>query len=106
MVGASCVNAVSSKVNLIIRTDGKEYEIDVAKGKTTKHLYVKNEKIPKKKTGTEVHYVLDKEVWGEEWFDFTHIRNRLQELAYLNPGLTIDFKVKSHTDDDSPVEME
>ena len=106
LVGASCVNAVSSKVNLIIRTDGKEYEIDFAKGKTTKHLYVKNEKIPKKKTGTEVHYVLDKEVWGEEWFDFTHIRNRLQELAYLNPGLTIDFKVKSHTADDSPVEME
>ena len=105
-VGASCVNAVSSKVNLIIRADGKEYEIDFAKGKTTKHLYVKNEKVPKKKTGTEVHYVLDKEVWGEEWFDFTHIRNRLQELAYLNPGLTISFKVKSHTVDDNPVEME
>lgn len=106
LVGASCVNAVSSKVNLIIRTDRKEYEIDFAKGKTTKHLYVKNEKVPKKKTGTEVHYVLDKEVWGEEWFDFTHIRNRLQELAYLNPGLTISFKVKSHTVDGSPVEME
>ena len=106
LVGASCVNAVSSKVNLIIRADGKEYEIDFAKGKTTKHLYVKNEKVPKKKTGTEVHYVLDKEVWGEEWFDFTHIRNRLQELAYLNPGLTISFKVKSHTVDGSPVEME
>lgn len=105
-VGASCVNAVSSKVNLIIRADGKEYEIDFAKGKTTKHLYVKNEKVPKKKTGTEVHYVLDKEVWGEEWFDFTHIRNRLQELAYLNPGLTISFKVKSHTVDNNPVEME
>lgn len=95
-VGASCVNAVASSTNLIIRTGGKEYQIDFARGKTVKPLYETGNKIKAEETGTEVHYTLDKEVWGEEWFDFTHIKNRLKELAYLNPGLTIPFYVESH----------
>ena len=95
-VGASCVNAVASSANLIIRTGGKEYQIDFARGKTVKPLYETGNKIKSGKSGTEVHYVLDKEVWGEEWFDFVHIKNRLKELAYLNPGLTIPFYVESH----------
>lgn len=105
-VGASCVNAVASKTNLIIRTGGKEYQIDFERGKTVKPLYETGNKIESGKTGTEVHYVLDKEVWGEEWFDFTHIKNRLKELAYLNPGLTIPFYVKSHDAEGKEVHIE
>jgi len=105
-VGASCVNAVASKTNLIIRTGGKEYQIDFARGKTVKPLYETGNKIESGKTGTEVHYVLDKEVWGEEWFDFTHIKNRLKELAYLNPGLTIPFYVESHDAEGKEVHIE
>lgn len=105
-VGASCVNAVASSTNLIIRTGGKEYQIDFERGKTVKPLYETGNKIESGKTGTEVHYVLDKEVWGEEWFDFTHIKNRLKELAYLNPGLTIPFYVESHDADGKEVNIE
>jgi len=105
-VGASCVNAVASKTNLIIRTGGKEYQIDFVRGKTVKPLYETGNKIESGKTGTEVHYVLDKEVWGEEWFDFVHIKNRLKELAYLNPGLTIPFYVESHDAEGKEVRIE
>jgi DNA gyrase subunit B len=69
-------------------------------------LFETGAKIKKDKTGTEVHYILDKEVWGNEWFDFTHIRNRLKEIAYLNPGLTIVFYVNSHDSEGKEVMIE
>ena len=105
-VGASCVNAVASETHLIIRTGGKEYQIDFSRGKTVKALYETGNPVEDGVTGTEVHYVLDKEIWGDEWFDFKHIRNRLKELAYLNPNLTIDFFVDSHDAEGSEVKMD
>lgn len=103
-VGSSAVNATSSTVNLIIRTGGKEYEIDFSKGKTVKKLYETGNTADH--TGTEVHFILDTEVWGDEWYDFAHIKNRLKELAYLNPGLTINYKVQSINTENNPVEIE
>lgn len=95
MVGASAVNAVSEYLNLIIRSDDTEYEIDFAKGITTKKLYKTGKKINADEHGTEVHFKLDMEIWRDEWFDFTHIKNRLRQLAYLNNGLEIKFVVQS-----------
>lgn len=105
-VGASCVNAVASRTNLIIRCNDKEYQIDFARGKTVKSLYETGNAVEKGRTGTEVHYVLDKEVWGNEWYDFSHIKNRLKEIAYLNPGLTIQFVVDSHDSEGNKVQAE
>ena len=93
-------------MNVIVRTGGKEYQIDFSRGKTVKPLYETGNKIESNKTGTEVHYALDKEVWGDEWFDFSHIKNRLRELAYLNPGLVIPFFVDSHDKEGKEVHIE
>ena len=84
-VGASAVNAVSEWCHLVSRADGKEQAIDFAKGITVNHCYDTGE-VPDQ-TGTMVQFVLDPEIWGSEWYDFGHIKRRLQQLAFLNSGL-------------------
>ena len=92
-VGASCVNATSSIFNLIVWTNNKKYLTKFKKGiavlNTTE--IEKDESDIQNKTGTSVSFILDKEVWQDEEYDFTVINKRLQQLAYLNPGLTIFF---------------
>ena len=82
-VGAACVNAVSSEMQLIIYTDGKKYQVDFEKGITKTPLRVVREADPDK-TGTEVHFILDDEVWEDEQYDYKKIQKRLKQLAYLN----------------------
>lgn len=89
-VGAACVNAVSSEMQLIIYTDGKKYQVDFEKGIIKTPLRVVGEADPDK-TGTEVHFILDDEVWEDEQYDYKKIQKRLKQLAYLNPGLFIYF---------------
>ena len=87
-VGASCVNAVSESMHLEIHCDGKAHAIDFAKGLITEKLHVLSESDA---TGTIVQFQLDKEIWGEETLDPKKIQKRLRQLAYLNPGLQLDF---------------
>lgn len=103
-VGASCVNAVSSWCYLVSRSGGKEQAIDFEKGITTRHCYDTGEKPDQ--TGTMVQFVLDPEIWGEEWYDFGHIKRRLQQLTFLNPGLRIVFYVDSHDIEGNPVKID
>ncbi len=93
-VGASAVNAVSEWCHLVSRSNGEEKAIDFAKGITINHCYDTGE-VPDQ-TGTMVQFVLDPEIWGMEWYDFGHIKRRLQQLAYLNSGLKIVYYVTSH----------
>ena len=105
MVGASCVNATSESCNLYIRTREKEYCIEFQKGITIKKLYETGEKVEAGETGTEVHFVLDKDVWRDEWYDFNHVKNRLRQLSFLNKGLIINYMVDSKDSDGNPVQI-
>ena len=87
-VGASCVNAVSETFNVTVKTGGKVYETNFEKGIITQHTHVVDDCDPAE-TGTAVSYVLDDEIWGEDVFDFTRLKTRIRQLAYLNPGLTM-----------------
>lgn len=105
-VGASCVNAVSETTRLIIHSGGKEREVDFSKGLIVKPLFETGAEIEPDKTGTEVHFVLDKTIWGDEWYDFNHIDKRIRQLAYLNPGITFVVYFDSHTLDGKEVKLE
>lgn len=101
-VGASCVNAVSQLFVLKIRpnTDPENfYTLTFKKGIVQEDMLV--ERVPDTTsyyTGTSVTFSLDPEVWGDEIFDFTEVKYRLKQLAYLNPGLTIEFNYDSTTE--------
>lgn len=85
-VGVSVVNALSSFMEVEIRTGGKVYFQSYEKGKTTSSLKVTgNTKI----RGTRIHFIPDSEIFKTIDFSFDIISQRLRELAFLNKGLWI-----------------
>jgi len=88
-VGAKCVNAVSEWFEVEVSRDGKVYQMEFERGKTTRKLEV----IGKAKgTGTRITFMPDPEIFKETTeFKADRISQRLRELAFLNSGLEIVF---------------
>jgi DNA gyrase subunit B len=86
-VGASCSNALSIWTELHVKTGGKKYKLRFERGVMIHDAVVVEEGITG--TGTEVTFVHDPEIWGEEKIDLKKIKKRVQQLAYLNPGLNL-----------------
>ena len=88
-VGVSCVNALSEKMEVEVRRNGKRYGIEFMRGKTSKPLYEKGDA---DSTGTTVHFLPDRTVFTETVYDYDILRLRLRELAFLNKGVTISLQ--------------
>ena len=90
-VGAKCVNALSDWFRAEVRRDGKIHAITFERGKTTEALQVVGDVDPEE-TGTTVRFFPDATIFVDTIeFKFNRLGNRLRELAFLNPGLTIDL---------------
>ena len=90
-VGAKCVNALSDWFKAEVRRDGKIHAITFERGKTTEPLQVVGDVDPEE-TGTTVRFFPDATIFVDTIeFKFNRLGNRLRELAFLNPGLTIDL---------------
>ncbi len=86
-VGVSVVNALSEWLEVEVRwRDGKVYRQRFSRGYRVTELEVVGETT---ETGTTVSFLPDREIFGELRYNFTKLTQRLRELAYLNPGLTI-----------------
>lgn len=85
-VGVSVVNALSERLEVEVRRNGKRYRQAFERGKKITELEVVGEA---QGTGTTVTFLPDQEIFGEIKYDFAKLSHRLRELAYLNPGLTI-----------------
>ena len=91
-VGAKCVNALSDWFKAEVRRNGKVYAIEFERGKTTKELEVVGE-IAENVTGTTVTFFPDATIFVDTIeFEFLRLSTRLRELAFLNPGLTIELE--------------
>ena len=90
-VGAKCVNALSDWFKAEVRRDGKVHSITFERGKTIEPLQVVGDVDPAQ-TGTTVTFFPDATIFVDTIeFKFDRLGNRLRELAFLNPGLTIDL---------------
>ncbi len=85
-VGVSVVNALSEKLELKIFRDGKEYEINFKNGNSLKPLKVKGKT---KKKGTQITFLPSKEIFSSIKFSSSILEKRIQELAFLNKGISI-----------------
>lgn len=86
-VGVSVVNALSSRVEVQVRRDGKEHSIAFDHGKTSEKLH---EIGLAKTTGTTVSFWPDPEIFTETViYDYTTLATRFREMAFLNKGLKI-----------------
>ena len=91
-VGAKCVNALSDWFRADIMRDGKVHRITFERGTTTEALHVVGE-VDAKKTGTTITFFPDATIFVDTIeFQFDRLATRLRELAFLNPGLTIDLE--------------
>ncbi len=86
-VGVSVVNALSTRLEADICVDGyqwfqtydKSVPGDLKKGDKTK------------KSGTTIRFWADPDVFETTNYDFETVARRLQEMAFLNKGLTIEL---------------
>ncbi len=86
-VGGAVVNALSKDFKATISRNNKVYEICFERGLVTSEL---KEIGVSDHTGSVVEFKADPEVFTETTkYDYETLRNRVQELAFLNKGLNI-----------------
>jgi DNA gyrase subunit B len=90
-VGVSCVNALSKKLIVTVKRNGKIYQQEYSIGKP-KHPMKTTGKCGKEETGTVVQFWPDETIFSTINYDFSVLRKRLQEIAFLNPSARIVLK--------------
>ena len=90
-VGASVVNALSTWLEVDIFHEGKIYRQRYERGKIMYPLKIVGDT---DKRGTEVRFLPDPTIFEETVFDFSVLKQRLREMAFLTKGLKIVLKDK------------
>ncbi len=91
-VGASVVNALSEKMIVEIRRDGKIYQQEYSRGKTQTKLEVVGDS--PRKTGSKTWFKPDDQIFEELDYDYETLEHRLREMAFLNKGVKIVLEDK------------
>ncbi len=91
-VGASVVNALSKWVNVTVYKEGKIHEVKFENGgKITQKLTVIGD-CDINRTGTTVTFKPDPEIFDTDIFDYSILKTRTRELAFLNKGLRLTLR--------------
>ena len=85
-VGASVVNALSEWLRVRVHKNGEIYEMKFARGTITQEMRVVGKT---DKTGTEVTFQPDPEMFDTLVYDYEILHERMREEAFLNAGLSI-----------------
>lgn len=88
-VGLSVVNALSEWLDVEIFQKGKHFKQTYNRGIPQGELKVVGDS---DKTGTQVTFMPDAEIFETTEFNYDNLKGRLKELAYLNKGLTITIE--------------
>ena len=96
-VGVSVVNALSSKLDVRVRREGKEYSISFADGDKTSDLEEIG-KVGKKNTGTTIHFWPNGSYFDSANFSVPRLKHVLRAKAVLCPGLRVKFYVEKTGD--------
>ena len=85
-VGASVVNALSEWMQVRVHKNGKIHQMKFARGVITQEMTIVGDT---DKTGTEVTFQPDPEMFDSLVYDYEILHERMREEAFLNAGLTI-----------------
>jgi len=95
-VGVSVVNALSSHLKVLVHRNGKIFQQEFEFGKPLYPVETIGETV---KTGTIVSFKPDNTIFIVEKYDFEILASRLQELAFLNKGITLVITDEREKDD-------
>ncbi len=86
-VGVSVVNALSKRVESVVKRDGFTWEMDFENG--GKPVGGIRQGAPTDETGTQQTFWADDTIFETVDYDFETLRSRFQQMAFLNKGLQI-----------------
>jgi topoisomerase-4 subunit B len=89
-VGVSVVNALSKKLQVWVRRDGKEYFMWFADGRKKQELKVAGE-VGRRNTGTTVRFWPDEKFFDTTKFSVQRLKHVMRAKAVLAPGLRMRF---------------
>jgi topoisomerase-4 subunit B len=89
-VGVSVVNALSSKLEVTIRRDGRVYRMGFAGGDKVSDLKVVDS-CGQRNTGTELRFLPDPKYFDTVKYSVSRLRHVLRAKAVLCAGLTVNF---------------
>lgn len=89
-VGISVVNALSSRLEVTVKRDGKVYDIAFGNGEKTEELH-ETGTVGKRNTGTRVHFWPDASYFDSGRFSVQRMTHLLKAKAVLCPGLRVRF---------------
>jgi topoisomerase-4 subunit B len=89
-VGVSVVNALSSRLEVWVRREGKEHHMAFADGQKTSELKVVGT-VGQRNTGSTVRFWPDPKFFDSPKFSIPKIKHNLRAKAVLSPGLHIRF---------------
>ena len=96
-VGVSVVNALSTRLDLVIWRDGRQHEMTFADGVALAPLKVAGD-APAGRKGTQVTFLPSPATFRIVEFDFATLEHRLRELAFLNSGVTMTLTDDRHAE--------
>jgi len=88
-VGASVVNALSSRLRVEVRRQGKIYRQDYQRGIPIGEIQTIEDASD---TGTTITFLADEEIFEDLGYSFDTTCQRLRELTFLNKGVQISLK--------------
>jgi topoisomerase-4 subunit B len=89
-VGVSVVNALSSRLDVLVKRDSKEYKMSFADGQKSSELRATG-KVPAKQTGTTVRFWPNPKFFDSPKFAVARLKHLMRAKAVLCPGLKITF---------------
>ena len=95
-VGASVVNALSEWLQVRVHKNGLIHEMKFARGAITQEMKVIGKT---EKTGTEVTFKPDPEMFDTLVYDYEILHERMREEAFLNAGLSITITDSREAED-------
>ena len=96
-VGASVVNALSTRMEVEVRRNGKIYTQAYERGKTVTPL---EEKGNTRKTGSKTTFWSDPAIFDDIVYDYDTLSRRFREMAFLNKGVKISIKDDRYKNED------
>ena len=87
-VGVSCVNALSNKLILEVKSKGRLLRQEYSRGNPVTKLEEVG-KVSPNETGTTVTFYPDSEIFSTTDFDYKVLDTRFREISFLNAGLKI-----------------
>lgn len=85
-VGVSVVNALSDHLVAEVHRDGKVYKQEYSKGDAKGELEIIGDS---NRTGTTIKFKPDPSIFETVVFDYSIMKNRIRQQAYLTKGITI-----------------